>query len=646
MTTKTILLTLLAACLMLWSCDTKTKNVDSCGDGFVDPGEQCDGSNLNGTTCASLLYYKTDGVLACNSECRFVTTDCGTARCGDGMIQENENEQCEGSDLNGQSCQSLLYDRGTLSCSAGCRFDVTDCVGAGACGDSIIQAPEQCDGNQLGDQTCQGLGYYAGSLRCGSNCQFELGSCSGRCGDGSIDALFQEECDGLNLNLQTCVIRGFYGGDLGCAENCRSYDETNCAAVGRCGDGVIQLAHGEQCDGAALDAQTCVTRGFGQASGALGCTIGCAFDETGCVPKSTNANLATLTVSSGTLSPAFSANTTSYSVAATSVTLTVTVSAADPYATVAIAPPQPMTLTPGANAVSVTVTAESGAQKVYSVIVTLNNESPNVGTMIYVPTGTFQRDATATNLSTVSAFRMSRYEITRAQWTAVTGWPDPSEVTYSSGTNDPVQMVNWYNVITFCNKLSLLEGLTPVYAVSGVNFSTLTYAEIPTSSNANWNEATANWAANGYRLPTEMEWMWAAMGADLSNPGVTNTTGYAKEFAGSTGSNSIGDYAVFGYNTSETGRTTTQRSNPVGSKLPNELGFHDLSGNIWEWNWDWYGTYPTGTVTDYRGPASGPYRVLRGGNWSGSASYCAVANRSTYSPYDRFALIGFRVVRP
>ena len=125
-----------------------------------------------------------------------------------------------------------------------------------------------------------------------------------------------------------------------------------------------------------------------------------------------------------------------------------------------------------------------------------------------------------------------------------------------------------------------------------------------------------------------------------------NTTGYLKAFAGSTGSHFIGDYAVFGYSTMETGRTTTARTNPVGSKLPNELGLYDLSGNVWEWAWDWHGTYPTGAVTDYRGPASGTNRVVRGGGWVDNASSCTVAYRVYYNPYIRHGHFGFRVVRP
>jgi formylglycine-generating enzyme required for sulfatase activity len=295
-----------------------------------------------------------------------------------------------------------------------------------------------------------------------------------------------------------------------------------------------------------------------------------------------------------------------------------------------------------------TVTAADSSTQAYVVTVTIASAdytSVNIGTLKYVPAGSFQRDATSTNISTISAaFRMSRYEITRAQFLAVMG-TDPSDLTYSTGTSDPVQMVNWYHAIAFCNKLSIAEGLTSVYSVSGVDFSTLTYATVPTTSDPNWNAATATWTNTGYRLPTEMEWEWAAMGAtsDRSNSYTgtdTNTTGYTKGYAGSIEAGgaqvNIGDYAW----------TSGNKSHPVGTKLANELGLYDMSGNVWEWNWDWYDGYPTGTQTDYRGAASGAGHVLRGGAWSDGAS-ATVAYRSYNSdPNGRDGNIGFRVVRP
>ncbi|MBU1241739.1 SUMF1/EgtB/PvdO family nonheme iron enzyme [Myxococcota bacterium] len=640
---RTILLALLATCLMLWSCDDTTKKTEGCGNGLLDLGEECDGEAGEATTCAELGYYEQFDPVLCGTDCRRDLSVCA-GRCGDIMIQVQYGEDCEGENLGGDSCVSLGYERGTLACDASCHFDRTGCEGAGSCGDGVIQNPEDCDGNELGGETCAGLGYYSGTLACGSNCRFSLTSCDHRCGDGMVDMDYQEVCDGLNLDGQTCVGLGYHGGALACAGDCRGFDETDCAAVGRCGDDEVQTAHGEACDGSDLDGESCASRGYSQGSGALGCTTGCLFDEGLCVPESTNADLATLTVSAGTLTPAFSAGEITYTVTVPNVqeTLTVAATTADPWATVVIAPVQPMALAEGANPVAVTVTAEDGTQKTYAVTVTRsrNYESPNIGTLIYVPAGTFQRDATVTNLSVVSAFHMSQYEITRAQWTAVTGWTDPSNVTYSSGTSDPVQMVSWYDAIAFCNKLSLLEGLTPVYSVSGVDFSTLTYAQIPASDNATWNAATANWAASGYRLPTEMEWMWAAMGADTANPGAVNTTGFAKAFAGSTGSNLIGDYAWYGLN-------SASKTHPAGTKLPNELGLYDLSGNVWEWAWDWYtSSYPTGTQTNYRGTASGINRVRRGAGWEVNASFCPVANRNYYYPYGRDYVIGFRVARP
>ncbi len=275
-------------------------------------------------------------------------------------------------------------------------------------------------------------------------------------------------------------------------------------------------------------------------------------------------------------------------------------------------------------------------------------------TMVNVPAGSFQRDSTSTNISVIiMPFRMSEHEITRDQFLTIMG-ADPSNTAYSSGTSDPVQMVNWYHVIAFWIKLSIAEGLTQVYSVDLVDFSSLAFSSIPTSSNSTWDAATANWSADGYRLPTEMEWMWAAMGA-ISGSGYadpTYLTGCGKLFAGSDsiladgsgGTYVIGDYAWYSGN-------SDSKTHPVGTTgttgHANELGLYDMSGNVYEWNWDWYDSpYPAGTLTDYRGAASGTDRVRRGGSWNDGASSCTVGLRNYGIPYYQYNNFGFRVVRP
>jgi sulfatase modifying factor 1 len=230
--------------------------------------------------------------------------------------------------------------------------------------------------------------------------------------------------------------------------------------------------------------------------------------------------------------------------------------------------------------------------------------------MISVEGGTFemgsgdgQSDEKPVHEVTVESFMIGKYEVSQQLWESVMG----SKPSNFKGNGRPVETVSWYDVVEFCNKLSENEGLQKAYSGSGAN-------------------VTCDFNSNGYRLPTEAEWEYAARGGKKSK-------GYTYS-----GSNDID--AVSWY-TNNSGST----SHDVGTKQPNELGIFDMSGNVWEWCWDWYGDYTSTSQTNPKGANAGSFRVNRGGSWSFSAGYCRVAGRGGNYPEYRFDDLGFRLVR-
>ncbi|MEZ4967750.1 MAG: SUMF1/EgtB/PvdO family nonheme iron enzyme [Saprospiraceae bacterium] len=174
----------------------------------------------------------------------------------------------------------------------------------------------------------------------------------------------------------------------------------------------------------------------------------------------------------------------------------------------------------------------------------------------------------------------------------------------------PVLHVSWYDAVHYCNWLSENAGLRAVYTFQG-------------------DSVSADLTAEGFRLPTEAEWEYAAAEGQTPPKSI-----YA-------GAGSLGALAWYSGNSGK-------RAHPVAQKKANALGIYDLSGNVWEWCHDWYdGRYyeKSARAGNPGGPAHGEMRVLRGGSWNNSGKHCRIANRTSRYPDFRDGSVGFRVVR-
>ena len=236
-------------------------------------------------------------------------------------------------------------------------------------------------------------------------------------------------------------------------------------------------------------------------------------------------------------------------------------------------------------------------------------------------------DETQRTVTLTKSFRFGEHEVTQAEWQSVMGWGDSR----FPGADHPVEHVTWFDCLRFCNALSTREGLSPVYTLRRESYN----GNHLTSARVLWDED-----ADGYRLPTEAEWEYACR--------ATTVTAFSSgAITASEGSSDFPDCGQdpnldeVGWYCDNSGGTTR----PVGGKAANNWGLADMHGNVQEWCWDWYDSYPASAATDPVGPAQGSYRSVRGGSWSSLASSCRAACRYRELPGGGNHAIGLRLAR-
>jgi len=249
--------------------------------------------------------------------------------------------------------------------------------------------------------------------------------------------------------------------------------------------------------------------------------------------------------------------------------------------------------------------------------------SPRQLEMVSLPKGVFAR-ADASTVS-IPAFALAATETTKAQWDAVRTWAlgHGYDMAAGSGSGDfPVGNITWYDAVKWCNALSEITGKTPVYYLDAA------HVDVFRSGQTNLSAESVKWDADGYRLPTEAEWEYACRAGtssryywgDTATPGAGNPYAWCNNW-----------------------ETPCGNTNEVARLTPNGFGLYDMSGNVEEWCWDWYGPHAgAGEIEHPKGPAAGAWRILRGGSVALDSDVGSGTRHYTYPAYQIFD-IGFRV---
>lgn len=294
----------------------------------------------------------------------------------------------------------------------------------------------------------------------------------------------------------------------------------------------------------------------------------------------------------------------------------------------------------------------SGSWRFYRVVALAVSNTAAPASMALIPAGTFQMGDTfyegevyelPLHTVDVSAFYMDKYEVAKALWDQVLTWSTNHGYSYDNlgsgkAAKHPVQSINWFDMVKWCNARSEMQGRVPAY-----------YTEAGLAQVYKTGEVApyVNWHA-GYRLPSEAEWEKAARGGASGHrfPWTNvDTITHAQANYFSDASYAYDISPTRGYNPAFNDGVMPYTS-PVGSFAPNGYGLYDMAGNVWEWCWDWAGNYSSSPQTDPHGPDTGSTRVGRGGNWNYYAEHCRNSYRYGNPPTDSATNIGFRCALP
>jgi len=562
-----------------------------CGDGETQESELCDDGDANtGAYSASEV---------CNSTCNGLAP-----RCGDGVLQESDGETCDSGAANTNAysgaeivcnstcsgeaprCGDGTKDEGFEVCDQGenntydYRTDKTcvpSCDGYGPhCGDGDVQSSqgEVCDS---GDDNSDSYSIEAG-------CNLTCSGSNPHCGDNTING--DEVCDDGEANSDSYSF----------AEHCNGSCTANYSG-GYCGDGNINAPFETCDDGNDVTNDSCPSGPNGPCQDAR-CGDGLIWDTDGgietCEPGVTEA-LSCQEVDGAELEGFASCSEVLCRYNA-----------------------------------SECFDGPPGFVRIEAGTFTMGSPESELGRR----SGETQHQVTLTN-----DFYLSDHEVTQSEWEALIG-NNPSQENNGTCPTCPVERVNWWEALYYANSLSSLEELTPCYVLRGCNSVTVGMGGYDEHfectdvalQDGSGNTVTTPYECEGYRLPTEAEWEYAARAG-------TTTAFYNGDITFTSSDPNADEIAWY---TQNSGSTT----HAVKGKTPNAWGLYDMSGNVREWTWEWYAySYSASAVTDPSGPSSGNGRVFRGGSFFGEARNVRVASRFYDTPGDRDSRIGFRLAR-